>query len=186
MSRTEHARVQNANVLSLAPCPLHHAANSASNNHSLRPRSSNSPRLNKPSLLITFNVRKIGDLTYETVISFPQPGDFEIEVTLANRVLSATHLKVKENDGFLPNLSNCLILFGKMEILHSIVQKKSCGDQQSPKSMSNFLTSSSHRTDPDDLVCKIGSRGRAKGQFSNPQVILILKHLKRGTHVCSI
>ncbi|XP_046644057.1 tripartite motif-containing protein 2-like [Daphnia pulicaria] len=149
----ENSGNNSCNSINLMSCPLHHLVNNGSKG-SLRPRSAiANKQLPKPVLQITFTVRQVGDCIFETVLSFPQIGRYEIQVVLENSIPIIA-------DGPL-----------KVDIFHPSIRKKSLGD---------LLRSSSPQAslkdvpleDSVDLISRIGCRGRAKGQFSNPQDIV--------------
>ena len=93
-AQSEPIGVHNTDVINLI-CPVHMTNSSAGN---LRPRSANfNKQLNKPILLVTFYTRPLGNSTFETVLSFPQAGQFEIDVTLASSTVEGSSLKVASN-----------------------------------------------------------------------------------------
>lgn len=83
----------------------------------------------------------------------------------------------------------------KVDIFPSGIRKKSCGDQLRSSSATDTVLKDAAAED-DSLISRIGCRGRAKGQFINPQVSIMVKHLspfiwssiqnERETKMCSI
>ncbi|XP_032779097.1 tripartite motif-containing protein 2 [Daphnia magna] len=132
-------------------CPLHHLTTNNSNGGSIRLRPTvTKKQLNKPIFKITFTVRQLDCYLLETILSFPQAGKFEIDIILPNSTVIGSPLKV--------------------DIFPSGIRKKSCGDQLRSSSATDTVLKDAAAED-DSLISRIGCRGRAKGQFINPQDI---------------
>ncbi len=68
----------------------------------------------------------------------------------------------------------------KVDIFHQPgIRKKSCGEPTTSRISESWVQNSSSQASfkdsctENDLIRRIGSRGRAKGQFANPQVIAL-------------
>ncbi|KAI9565200.1 hypothetical protein GHT06_008981 [Daphnia sinensis] len=137
--------------INLISCPLHHLTTNNGNSGSLRLRSTvTKKQLNKPIFKITFNVRQLDCYLLETILSFPHPGKFEIDIILPNSTVTGSPLKV--------------------DIFPSGIRKKSCGDQLRGSSSTDTALKDV-APEVESLISRIGCRGRAKGQFINPQDI---------------
>lgn len=114
---------------------------------------------------LTTELTDMEDGTYELNYSVPADGIYELSLKLFNNHISGSPFKitaVHNND--IPERS-----FSKVVRTTSVRQRTA----KRPSSARSLIGSACSRNNPieDDLVLKVGCRGRGRGEFTNPQGI---------------
>ena len=145
-------------------CPLH---NSATSSRVTTPIG-NAMKQRKPSFLLALHVRDQGNCSFESAVTFPQEGHYEVHVTMGEQHVTGSPLKVDVSRPLARKSLDC-------KFMRTDSCRNSTSSRRSTSSckQSERLSPSPAKPPPpteDDLIGRIGCRGRAKGEFTNPQV----------------
>ncbi|XP_059080014.1 tripartite motif-containing protein 2-like [Tigriopus californicus] len=132
------------------------------------PISINNPT-NRP-IQLTTEITDMGDGTYELAYSVPVEGRFELSVKMFDQHVNKSPFQISAV--IPPPEEMCSIHLRKYP---APKKQRSKSHYQRPSSARSINDSQCSRNNPieDDLILKIGGRGRGRGEFTNPQGVAV-------------
>lgn len=132
------------------------------------PISINNPT-NRP-IQLTTEITDMGDGTYELAYSVPVEGRFELSVKMFDQHVNKSPFQISAV--IPPPEEMCSIHLRKYP---ASKKQRSKSHYQRPSSVRSINDSQCSRNNPieDDLILKIGGRGRGRGEFTNPQGVAV-------------